>query len=154
MNEEIELIREIDKKLTVWNRIYGEFGNKNNLNNVESAILYTLLLFNKCTQNDIVNDYLLPKQTVNNIILKWQDKGFVTLEQSQDDRRRKIITLTSSGRVYANDMLKPLYDGENVVAKKLGKEKLSLLLSLVSEMNQELKNAFEDDKKWFIHMVN
>lgn len=147
MNEEIELIREIDKKLTVWNRIYGEFGNKNNLNNVESAILYTLLLFNKCTQNDIVNDYLLPKQTVNNIILKWQDKGFVTLEQSQDDRRRKIITLTSSGRVYANDMLKPLYDGENVVAKKLGKEKLSLLLSLVSEMNQELKNAFEDDKK-------
>ena len=44
-------------------------------------------------------------------------------------------------------MLKPLYDGENVVAKKLGKEKLSLLLSLVSEMNQELKNAFEDDKK-------
>lgn len=147
MKNEIELIREINKNLTIWNRIYGEFGTENNLNNIEASILYSILLFEECSQNDIVNEYSIPKQTVNNIIKRWQNKEYVMLEADTKDRRKKVIKLTPKGIEYASMMLKPLHKKENLVASKMGIAKLSNLLELINELNQELINAFEVNKK-------
>lgn len=147
MKNEIELIREINKNLTIWNRIYGEFGTENNLNNIEASILYSILLFEECSQNDIVNEYSIPKQTVNNIIKRWQNKEYVMLEADTKDRRKKVIKLTSKGIEYASMMLKPLHKKENLVASKMGIAKLSNLLELINELNQELIIAFEVNKK-------
>lgn len=147
MKNEIELIREINKNLTIWNRIYGEFGTENNLNNIEASILYSILLFEECSQNDIVNEYSIPKQTVNNIIKRWQNKEYVMLEADTKDRRKKVIKLTPKGIEYASMMLKPLHKKENLVASKMGIAKLSNLLELINELNQELIIAFEVNKK-------
>lgn len=154
MKNEIELIREINKNLTIWNRIYGEFGAENNLNNIEASILYSILLFKECSQNDIVNEYSIPKQTVNNIIKRWQNKEYIMLEVDAKDRRKKVIKLTPKGIEYASLMLKPLHNKENLVASKMGIAKLSNLLGLINELNQELINAFEVNKKWFILIKN
>ena len=52
-------------------------------------ILYSLLIFENVTQNDIVNEYLIPKQGINNMIKKFEVMNIVVLNIDNNDRRKK-----------------------------------------------------------------
>lgn len=142
-NDLIKLIRELNKNISIGNRIYGKCANEENLNLIENPILYSLLIFKNLTQKDIVEEYALPKQTVNNIIKRFELDGIVRLESSSTDKRKKIIVLTSLGEEYINERLKPMIDAENRAATLMGEEKLVKLNELLVELNDCLKEGFK-----------
>lgn len=142
-NDLIKLIRELNKNISIGNRIYGKCANEENLNLIENPILYSLLIFKNLTQKDIVEEYALPKQTVNNIIKRFELDGIVRLESSITDKRKKIIVLTPRGEEYINERLKPMIDAENRAAKLMGEEKLAKLNELLIELNDCLTEGFK-----------
>lgn len=142
-NNFIKLIRELNKNISIGNRIYGKCANEENLNLIENPILYSLLIFKNLTQKDIVEEYALPKQTVNNIIKRFELDGIVRLESSITDKRKKIIVLTPRGEEYINERLKPMIDAENRAAKLMGEEKLVKLNELLIELNDCLTEGFK-----------
>lgn len=142
-NDLIKLIRELNKNISIGDRIYGRCANNEHLNLIENPILYSLLIFKNLTQKDIAEEYALPKQTVNNIVKRFETDGIVTLESSSFDKRKKIIVLTPKGEEYINERLKPMIDGENKAAQLMGKEKLEKLNELLIELNDCLTKGFE-----------
>ncbi len=147
MDDFVLLMREINKNISINSRIYGEFATRMKFNSIETPILYSLLIFKNITQNDIVNEYLLPKQTVNNVIKKFESIGIVTLKQDEFDKRKKIITLTDKGVDYINKQLAPMLDVENKAAKMLGCDKLSNVINSLKELNDSLMVVFRGEEK-------
>lgn len=146
MNDDlVYLMRELNKEISIGNRIYGEFSAKQKYNYIESPILYSLLIFENVTQNDIVNEYSLPKQTVNNIVKKYETLGIVELKVDQNDKRKKIISLTEKGYEYISTQLNPLINRENEAAKELGSAKLKEIIKSLQDLNKALLKAFKED---------
>ncbi len=142
-NDLIKLIRELNKNISIGNRIYGRCANEEELNLIENPILYSLLIFKNLTQKDIADEYALPKQTVNNIIKRLETDGIVKLVSSSTDKRKKIIVLTDNGEEYISKRLKPMIDSENKAAELMGKERLEKLNELLVELNDCLKEGFK-----------
>ncbi len=145
MDNLIKLIREINKNISIGNRIYGSFASNEGVNLIEHPILYSLLIFENLSQKDIADEYGLPKQTVNNIIKRLENDKLVELKTSEKDKRKKIISLTVKGKEYVNDKLGHIIERENKAASIVGEEKLNKLNDLLMELNDVLKIVFEDN---------
>jgi DNA-binding MarR family transcriptional regulator len=61
-----------------------------------------------CTQIEIGNKLLLPKQTVSLVLSGLEKKGYILRESNPKDRRNKIVKLTEEGAQYANCILEEL----------------------------------------------
>lgn len=103
-----------------------------------------MLIFENVTQNDIVNEYLIPKQSVNNVIKKFEAMNIVVLSIDNNDRRKKIITLTEKGLEYINEQIGPMIERENEAARQLGINKLNDILNSLKELNKTLIEVFNE----------
>lgn len=54
-----------------------------------------------CLQTDICQRLSATKQTISAIVKKFQKRGYISLTESEADRRNKIIHFTSAGIEYA-----------------------------------------------------
>lgn len=84
-----------------------------------------------CTQKMICEQWGLPKQTVNTILKDLKRKEYVTFIDLPSDRRNKVISLTDSGREYANKISTELYNLDYYVVEKMG-------LDCMRELNENL----------------
>lgn len=64
------------------------------------------------SQQDIVNEWTYSKQTVHSAILSLQKKGYVTMRDDADNRRRKIVSLTKAGMAFAEQSVPLLLEAE------------------------------------------
>ncbi len=98
--------------------LYEEYARKNGLTYMSLYILETLYEQNGCTQKKISEVTLYPKQTVNMVIRSFMEKGWVELEQSEDDRRNKRVELTEAGRQFARKTVETFWSaGSNAFAE-------------------------------------
>lgn len=65
-----------------------------------------------CTQRQICEKLLLPKQTVNTILESFEKKGYVIKKVVEEDRRNKHLILTPSGQSYTDELLSELFGFE------------------------------------------
>ena len=59
------------------------------------------------SQRAICEYTMLPRQTVNNVISSFVERGYVRLEGSDGDRRVKTVWFTEEGRRYCNALVAP-----------------------------------------------
>lgn len=90
--------------------LYEEYARKNGLTYMSLYILETLYEYRRCTQKDISQTTLYPKQTVNMVIRGFQQKGWVTLEPEETDRRSKCVCLTAAGYAFAQRVVEPYWE--------------------------------------------
>lgn len=146
MNEKkINLMRELSRCNSILNRMYGEYGDRMNIDNTEACILYSIVTFENVTQRDLVNEYALPKQTVNNIIKRLEANNYIILASNENDKRSKIIKLTEKGIDYSNELLKPIIDNENKACEIFGNDRMNKLIKLFNEFNEVFKKVFMEE---------
>jgi len=75
-----------------------------------------------CTQRNICDNLILPKQTVSTILDKLEKEEYVYREINERDRRNKIVKLTIKGDMFASELLKELEKAEVEAYKNLSKE--------------------------------
>ncbi|MCI8284669.1 MAG: MarR family transcriptional regulator [Firmicutes bacterium] len=80
-----------------------------------------------CTQKNISQRWLIPKQTVNMILKDFITKGLVELVPMHEDKRNKLIRFTESGKEYADGILSELRETELFVIDEMGIERMKLL---------------------------
>lgn len=76
------------------------------------------------TQKSISQNLMIPKQTVNTILKDYMQKGFIETESMPEDKRNKILKLTESGKIYADEIVGKLQEKELFVMKELGIENM------------------------------
>lgn len=131
------------------NRIRGAYAGwtrENQLKYHEMLILYTLQEVSCCTQKQICDQYLLPKQTVNNIITLLRAQGHLRLMTNEADRRGKYVELTVSGRRYAEQTLSSLRTVEQQAVLKMGADELRCMTDMALRYGHILETVLADAK--------
>lgn len=130
MNNWDKSIKAITSAVDRTDYLYEKWAKKLGVNNYVSRIMY---LSEVNRQKEMVENYGMPKQTVNTVITELQKKGYIILIPDENDKRSKIIKLTQEGINYANKIVTPLLDCEIRVLKKMGTQRVEMLIDTMNQ---------------------
>jgi len=120
----------------VWKRMnqqYHAYAVANDLSDPAMWMLYSLAetgYGKTLTQNDLVEIWMYPKQTVNFTIAALVKKGYVYMEQMGGARNSKAVRLTEEGKTFCKQVIRPLIEAEQRALFTLTDEQRELLLRL------------------------
>lgn len=101
------------------NELYREWAKQNGMSYNTMMTLYALGQQQGCTQKQIADGWLIPKQTVNTVVKELEKRGMVRFEPLPGGKQ-KAVCLTESGQIYADRCLKTLYESEERAMRSLG----------------------------------
>ena len=108
------------------------------MNYHEMLIFYSLRDGKVCSQKQICNHYVLPKQTVNNIVNSLKKRGFLRLETDARNRKEKLLRLTPSGQTYVEEYRKILFEFEKTAVNRVGASELRAMTRTASRYGEIL----------------
>ena len=127
------------------NGLYGRLENVLGINGYLFKVLHALLISKIRTQKDIMQRYEMPKQTINNVILLLQKQGFITADFSPNDKREKLINLTQSGEIYAQEIIAKYVAFEKKIYQKLGAQELGRLIEIFKDFEVAFSQTLEQE---------
>lgn len=113
------------------NIIYQDYARKAGISYNSLYILNAILQTENCTQKQICEKTMLPKQTVNNVITDFYKSGYIELREFPENRRIKTIHLTEKGEQYAAGLIPHIHQADKVAMESLTEEHQDTLLSLM-----------------------
>lgn len=128
------------------NIIYSRWADRLGVPYDTLITLYGLDIHGRMTQKNICDFYGFPKQTVNGIIRRLKNNGYISLEANPADRREKLVSLTDSGSAYVKELLAPLYHAEQHAFSEAGVQNISQMLKTIDLFNNSMKKFLEDSK--------
>ena len=111
--------------------IYEDYARKLGISYNSLYILNAIQQIEDCTQKQICEKTLLPKQTVNNVVTAFYKNGYVELQEYPENRRIKTIHLTEKGEQYADKLIPHIHQADKVAMESLTEEQQDTLLSLM-----------------------
>lgn len=135
-------LRELFNIFNETNKAYNELASKVGLSYNQMVILYYLQSHYNVTQKNIVNDMLIPKQTINTILNNWINAGYISFENKLT-KKNKIILLTEFGKKELELKITFVMDKEAIILERLGDVTKSLVLSNLNYlkiMKEVIKN--------------
>lgn len=96
-------VRRLNESWQPLNRVYDEYARSLDMSPASFDVLCYINYRGTCTQKDISQHQRIPKQTVNSIITSFYKEGLVVLEEQEEDRRSKTVSLTEKGKKYAQE---------------------------------------------------
>lgn len=85
--------------------VYDDYARMIGISYTTLFILNLISQYEDCTQKIICEKTMLPKQTVNNVIKKLMDQGYVQLEAFPENQKNKKIAFTEQGQAYAQPFI-------------------------------------------------
>ncbi len=118
--DQLELLNQQIKEFV---GIYRLAMTRSGISENEFWIWYALLVMGgEHAQQDLCGMWSLSKQTVNNIVTRMVQDGYVTLETVPGTRNRKVIRLTDAGHAYGQRLVTPVSLGELRAYARLSEE--------------------------------
>ena len=81
-NKSLNLINDINRAIIQIRGIYSAWSAEHGISYHEMLVIYTIREFGFCTQKQICDSYLLPRQTINNVITGLRKKGVLVYSLS------------------------------------------------------------------------
>lgn len=132
-----QLYKEIDE-------IYHIYAKEHNLSDSALWLFYSLYESKgPLTQTALCADWHYPPQTINSLLKKMEQQGYLTLSPAGVNRKTKVILLTKRGRTLMEQVITPLVLAENRTLQRLSSEEQNVLLRLTGEyafgLREEIK---------------
>lgn len=122
--------------------LYRTWAKRHGMSYNTMMTLYALGQSRKCTQKQIADEWLIPKQTVNTIIKELERLGYIRFEPLPGSKQ-KVVCLTESGRAYADSCLHELYEIESSALRSLGQPLTDIFiecnLAFVERLDEEVR---------------
>lgn len=141
--ESISLMNQINTGIIKCRNVYASWAKMHNISYHEMLVFYTIREYGYCSQKQICDSYILPKQTIHNVISKMLEKGLLVYEK--DNGKEKIYKLSVKGEKCSDSLLKSLNSLEDNAIKSMGKDKLNELINLLLEFDKSLNNSLKED---------
>lgn len=113
--------------------IYEDYARKAGVSYNSLYILSAISQSESCTQKQICEKTLLPKQTVNNVITSFYKSGYIDLCELPENRRIKVIHLTDKGREYANTLIPQIHEANILAMNTLSDNEQDTLIRLIDK---------------------
>ena len=124
----------------LYNKIAKAKGIKDNM----FALFYALADGGAHSQKEICEQYLIPKTTLNTIVMECMENGYISLER-EEHTKEKQMTLTKQGRRYALSILGPVHEAEQTAMaatlKEFSPEFISALEHFTKVFQQEVEKT-------------
>ena len=104
-------------------------------------VFYTIRDCGYCTQKQMCDQYLLPRQTMNNIVAALCQEGLLVEDPARRQGREKAYVLTAAGEVYSTKHLASLNKVEARAAELFGPERIAAIADLVLEYDRALETV-------------
>lgn len=143
-NNTLSLLNDVNRVIIKFRGIYSQWSSTQSISYNEMLVLYTIREKGFCTQKQICDSYLLPRQTMNNVITGMRENGILELSPENSAGREKAFVLTAKGKAYAQLLLDSMNRFEEQAVALLGDEKLATLTALMLEYDQALGQAMQD----------
>lgn len=140
-----KILNEFNRAIIKFRGVYSEWSRKHNISYNEMLVLYTIREWGYCTQKQICDNYLLPRQTINNVITKMRKEDILEQKQDKKTGREKVFILTKKGELYSKAFLNSLNCIEEQAVNIMGEKKIRSMTELVMEYDNVLSEALEDD---------
>lgn len=142
-----ELTEQLKRFYTLWREtdaIYEDWAKRHGISYYELLIFFSLWENGEgCTQKEICGQWMLPKQTVNSILQNLWKREMVNFAVMEKDRRNKKVTLTDSGKRFADDLICKLQQLEKRVLQKMGLAQREALLQSTDLFNRLFREEGE-----------
>ena len=123
---------------------YELYARRHNLTAKELFVLDILWFAPEgCLQADICARLSATKQTISAIIKKFWKKGYVSLTESEQDRRNKTVRLTEAGIRYVKQIIPPAADAEIKAMAELSEADMTELVRLTALFSHHMKSKFD-----------
>ena len=142
--ESLKLLAEINRAIIQFRGLYAAWSKEHGISYHELLVLYTIRDQGFCTQKQICDSYLLPRQTMNHVFLDLRERGL--LEQSREHciGREKVFVLSEQGKRYAQPLLDVLNRVELQTLEALGEKNVRSMVKDVLAYDQALESAMKE----------
>ena len=121
--------------------IYEDYARKVGISYNSLYILNAIQQIENCTQKQICEKTLLPKQTVNNVVTGFYKSGYIELREFPENRRIKTIHLTEKGEQYANTLIPHIHQADKQAMQSLTEVQQDALLQLMDQYVKVFRKA-------------
>lgn len=132
-------------------KLYLDMRLRQSKYNVTPVQSHTLLYLSKICgerevmQRDLERELHLKASTVNGIVDRLEEKGFITRRQSEEDGRRRLISLTAQGQAVTETFRTALEETDRAFCAVLSPEEQeqlrNMLTRLIVNLEEEVQHA-------------
>ena len=97
-----------------------------------------------CLQSEICERLSATKQTVSAIIKKFWKMGYLSLTESETDRRNKIVRFTKAGIEYTRKIIPPAASAEIDAMAELSGEDIAELVRITTLFSNQMLKKFNE----------
>lgn len=147
MDHEIQKLHDqVNQAIIRCQRVYSVWAKKNKVSYNRMLVLYTIREYGSCTQKQVCDSYMLPRQTVNHVITEMRKEGILAVSEEMSRGKEKALVLTESGEEYSERLLHSLSLMEERAAAQLGAERIRMMTELFMEYDRVLEDALEEEE--------
>lgn len=120
-----ESVRKINHVYEIWAAAHG-------LTLYELQIYYELMKNDDevITQRDLCTKLDAPKTSINSIIKKQLQTGYIEMNVNPLNKREKVISLTKSGKKFAKELVEPLFGYEEEAAEMIDEKEMEAAIDV------------------------
>ena len=119
---------------------YADFAKKSKVKAKLLWVLYALNDGEEHTQKEISITWEIPRTTVNTVVQELKSDGYVVLSPIRGEKREMLVSLTESGKQYAEEKLAEIYEIEDKAFSNLSddhKKVIEYMNKLLDELNKQ-----------------
>jgi DNA-binding MarR family transcriptional regulator len=138
------LIADINVAVCQLRGLYSKWAKKHNISYNEMLVFYIIREYGFCTQKQVCDSYLLPRQTINHVIAGMRKNNILCQSKEKSRGREKAFVLTEYGKEYASPLFDSLNKMEIQAIDQLGSSKMKEMIALIGEYGNALNRAIEE----------
>ncbi len=146
-SETLKLLNDINGAIIKFRGIYSAWSYEHGISYNEMLVLYTIREHGYCTQKQICDSYLLPRQTMNNVFIGLRKQDILQYSRENSVGKEKAYVLSEKGKEYAKPFLESLDVVESKAVELLGEEKIEMLTELLLQYDGALTKALEEKRQ-------
>ncbi len=139
----LKLLAEINRAIIQFRGLYAAWSKEHGISYHELLVLYTIRDQGFCTQKQICDSYLLPRQTMNHVILDLRKRGLLELSPKHCIGREKAFVLSKQGKRYAQPLLEALDRMEMQALEAFGPQNMQAMVQAVLSYDKALEHAMK-----------
>ena len=142
-----QLIHTVNRSVINLRGLYSAWAKELGISYNELLVYYTLREYGFCTQKQVCDNYLLPRQTINHLIQTMHQNGLLAIDESLGKGKEKAFILTEKGQKKAAPVFASLDRVEDLAIQDMGAEKMKELVSLLTEHRDSLAKVLSSESK-------
>ena len=132
MDLEVKVLWEqVNRAIIKFRGVYSAWSKKHGISYNEMLVLYTIRDNHFCTQKQICDNYLLPRQTMNHVFAKMCNDKIIEVSERYGKGKEKAFILTEYGKEYAMPFIESLNKVEERAVELMGKDRILSMTTLV-----------------------